>query len=139
MTGNQKMTTGKQGEINVTPMIDVLLVLIIIFMIIIPQRSTGLQSQIPESSRKKAKAQSLDIVVSVGDNRSLTINSEPVAWADLDHRLTQISAQRPGGVLFVDGSPHADFEDVARVLDAARGAGIQKVALMPKTVKPKKR
>ncbi|HLX42793.1 MAG TPA: biopolymer transporter ExbD [Bryobacteraceae bacterium] len=126
------MTTGKQGEINVTPMIDVLLVLIIIFMIIIPQRSTGLASQVPQPSNQKAKSQSLDIVVSVGDNRSLSINSEPVAWAELDHRLLQISAQRPGGVLFVDGSPRADFEDVARVLDTARGAGIYKVALLPK-------
>jgi len=127
-----QMTTGKQGEINVTPMIDVLLVLIIIFMIIIPQRSTGLASQVPQPSNQKAKSQSLDIVVSVGDNRSLSINSEPVAWAELDHRLLQISAQRPGGVLFVDGSPRADFEDVARVLDTARGAGIYKVALLPK-------
>jgi len=113
-------------------MIDVLLVLIIIFMIIIPQRSTGLASQVPQPSNQKAKSQSLDIVVSVGDNRSLSINSEPVAWAELDHRLLQISAQRPGGVLFVDGSPRADFEDVARVLDTARGAGIYKVALLPK-------
>jgi biopolymer transport protein TolR len=126
------MTTGKQGEINVTPMIDVLLVLIIIFMIIIPQKSEGLLSQVPQPSTQKTKRQSLDIVVSVGDNRSLSINSESVAWADLDHRLLQISAQRPGGVLFVDGSPKADFEDVARVLDTARGAGIHKVALMPK-------
>ncbi len=126
------MTTGKQGEINVTPMVDVLLVLIIIFMIIIPQRSAGLASQVPQPSNQKAKGQSLDIVVSVGDNRSLSINSEPVAWAELDHRLLQISAQRPGGVLFVDGSPRADFEDVARVLDTARGAGIYKVALLPK-------
>ena len=126
------MTTGKQGEINVTPMIDVLLVLIIIFMIIIPQRSTGLASQIPQPSNQKAKAPLRDIIVSVGEDRVLRINSEPVAWADLDHRLQQFFAARPGGVLFVDGSPQADFEDVARVLDTAKGAGIPKVALMPK-------
>lgn len=113
-------------------MIDVLLVLIIIFMIIIPQRSTGLASQVPQPSNQKAKGVSHDIVVSVGDDRSLAINSEPVTWADLDHRLQQIFALRPNGVLFVDGSPRADFEDVARVLDTARGAGIPKVALMPK-------
>jgi biopolymer transport protein TolR len=126
------MTTGKQGEINVTPMIDVLLVLIIIFMIIIPQRSTGLASQVPQPSNQKAKAELRDIVLSVGEDRSLTINSEPVAWSDLSQRLQEIFALRPNGVLFVDGSPRADFEDVAHVLDTARGAGIYKVALMPK-------
>jgi len=113
-------------------MIDVLLVLIIIFMIIIPQKSTGLASQIPHPANKAAKAPSRDIVVTVGGDRSLKINSESVEWADLDHRLQQIFASRPAGVLFVDGAPLADFEDVARVLDTARGAGIAKVALMPK-------
>jgi biopolymer transport protein TolR len=126
------MTTGKQAEINVTPMIDVLLVLIIIFMIIIPQRSTGLTSQVPQPSNQKAMGPSHDIVVTVGEDRALQINLEPVAWADLDHKLQQIFALRPNSVLFVDGSPRADFEDVARVLDTARGAGIPKVALMPK-------
>jgi len=126
------MTTGKQGEINVTPMIDVLLVLIIIFMIIIPQRSTGLASQVPQSSNQRSKAELREIVLSVGENRILTINSEPVAWSDLNQRLQQIFALRPNGVLFVDGSQRADFEDVAQVLDTARGAGIYKVALMPK-------
>jgi biopolymer transport protein TolR len=126
------MTTGKQAEINVTPMIDVLLVLIIIFMVIIPQRSTGLASQVPQPSNQKSKTPSLDIVVSVNEDRTLAINSEPVAWAELDHRLQQIVAARPNGIVFIDGSPLSDFEDVARVLDTARGAGIPKVALMPK-------
>ncbi len=126
------MNSGKQAEINVTPLIDVLLVLLIIFMIIIPQRSTGLASQIPHPADNASNAPSRDIVVRVGDDRSLKINSEPVAWTELDRRLQEIFASRPGGVLFVDGAPQADFEDVARVLDTARGAGIAKVALMPK-------
>jgi len=126
------MNTGKQAEINVTPMIDVLLVLIIIFMIIIPQRSTGLASQIPHPSDQAAKAPSRDIVVTVGEDRNLKINSQPVPWADLADRLQQLFARRPDGVLFIDGAPRADFEDVVRVFDTARGAGIAKVALMPR-------
>jgi biopolymer transport protein TolR len=126
------MTTVKQGEINVTPMIDVLLVLIIIFMVIIPQKSTGLPSQLPQPASSTNRGRSLDIVVSVGENHDVAINTEPVAWAELDRRLQQIAVARPGGTLFVEGSPRADFADVAQVLDTARGAGIPKFALMPK-------
>jgi biopolymer transport protein ExbD len=60
------------------------------------------------------------------------INTQAVAWEDLDSRLRQIFAMRPDGVLFVAGARQAEFEDVARVFDIARGAGIQHVALMPK-------
>jgi biopolymer transport protein TolR len=126
------MTTGKQGEINVTPMIDVMLVLMIIFMVIIPQKSTGLPSQLPQPGSSANKERPLDIVVSVGENHDVTINTEPVAWANLDRRLQQIAVARPGGTLFIEGSPRADFADVAQVLDTARGAGIPKFALMPR-------
>jgi biopolymer transport protein TolR len=126
------MTTGKQGEINVTPMIDVMLVLMIIFMVIIPQKSTGLPSQLPQPGSSANKERPLDIVVSVGENHDVTINTEPVAWANLDRRLQQIAVARPGGTLFIEGSPRADFADVAQVLDTARGAWIPKFALMPR-------
>ena len=124
------MTAGKTGEINVTPMIDVLLVLIIIFMMIAPERSAGIDAQIPQPSTGKAGGR--QIVASVGEDGSVEINEQPVAWEDLDQRLRQIFAARPDGVLFVDGARKADFEDVARVFDTARGAGVSHVALMPK-------
>ena len=124
------MTTGKQGEINVTPMIDVLLVLIIIFMLIGPEKSTGLNAQIPQPANGKSSGR--EIVVRVGEDRSVRINSRPVAWEDLEPRLRQVFMMRPDGILFVSGARKADFEDVARVFDVARGAGIQHVALMPK-------
>ncbi|HWZ30295.1 MAG TPA: biopolymer transporter ExbD [Bryobacteraceae bacterium] len=124
------MTTGKQGEINVTPMIDVLLVLIIIFMLIGPERSTGLEAQVPQPGGRDSDDR--QIVISVGQDRSVKINTQAVAWEQLDPRLRQIFAMRPDGVLFVAGARQAEFEDVARVFDIARGAGILHVALMPK-------
>jgi biopolymer transport protein TolR len=127
------MSNGNQAQINVTPLIDVLLVLLIIFMIIIPQKSTGLAANVPQPAPDSSAAPQNDIVVNVGEHREVTINTQPVPWEELRTRLQQVFARRPNGVLFVTAAREADFEDVAAVIDTARGAGIAKVALMPGT------
>lgn len=125
-------STPNRAEINVTPLIDVLLVLLIIFMVILPQHSTGFHAQTPEPSSKAAATDLRDIVISVAADRSLKINTTPVTWDNLDSELRRIFVARAAKVLFVAGAPKAEFEDVARVLDTARGAGIYHVALMPR-------
>jgi biopolymer transport protein TolR len=126
------MSNGNRAEINVTPLIDVLLVLLIIFMVIIPQKSTGLKANVPQPAPDSSSAPpQSDIVVNVGEHRMVTINTLPVPWEELGPRLGQIFARRANGVLFVSAARQADFEDVAAVIDTARGVGIAKVALMP--------
>ncbi len=124
------MGSGKPGEINVTPMIDVLLVLIIIFMMLAPEKSAGLDSQVPQPSNGKGTGR--EVIVRVAEDRTVTINTRPVRWEDLEQRLREIFTMRPDGVLFIAGARQADFQDVAHVFDLARGAGVPHVALLPK-------
>jgi biopolymer transport protein ExbD len=130
------MNIGNKAEINVTPMIDVLLVLLIIMMVILPQKSTGLDASVPQPPSDNAPpAPPREIVVSVHKDRSLDINTEPVTWANLAGRLQKIFARRPDGLFYISAAPTLDFEDIARVIDEAKGAGIGRIGILPRTSK----
>jgi len=128
------MTTGagNRAEINVTPLIDVLLVLLIIFMLITPTTSHGLAARIPQPATEKGDSR--DVVVRIDADRTVTINAEPVAWQELSDRFKEIFARRAEKLLFVTAAPLVEFDDVARVIDTARGVGVDRIALMPRPV-----
>jgi len=128
-------------QINVTPLIDVLLVLIIVFMVVVSMsKEKGLNAQIPQPSDKEQPAQvDSTIVIQVAWSQPnqlpvLKINRENVKWEDLQTRLHDIFKLRAERVAFVRGDDDIDFQYVADVIDLAHGAGVERVGLL--TQKP---
>ncbi|HLK64163.1 MAG TPA: biopolymer transporter ExbD [Bryobacteraceae bacterium] len=117
---------------NVTPMIDVLLVLIIIFMVITPTTSHGLNTLVPQASQTNdtPASESHDIVISVSANHSIRLNSESVDLAALQTRLTAIYRKASSRVVFVRGEKDLEYQEIAQVIDLAKGAGAERVGLM---------
>ena len=131
------MSLGGNGRphanINMTPMIDVLLVLIIIFMVITPTTSHGLNALVPQpESGPPSEAPSTDIVVTVNGDKTVSINQETLAIEELSGRLRRLYVNHPGHPLFVRGGKDLAFEQVAQVIDIARGVGLDRIALMTK-------
>jgi biopolymer transport protein ExbD len=123
---------GVQWQINMTPMIDVLLVLLIIFMVIQPTLQKGLEVQVPPVEERTSQQESPDqIILQVHKGGGYSINQIPVA-GPLDARIRQIFADRPRKVLFIKGGEELAYGEVVRAIDIARGAGIEVVGLVPR-------
>jgi biopolymer transport protein TolR len=124
---------GPKADINMTPMIDVLLVLIIIFMVITPLTPKGLEALVPQPPPPNSKPNTSDqrtVVIVIDANHNMSINSEATDEAKLGGRLEEIFKTRAERVVFVKGDPSLDFQWVAKAIDIAHGAGIDKVGLM---------
>ena len=129
---------GPRSEPNVVPFIDILLVLIIIFMVITPLVPKGLDALVPQPNpNQEAKEQDVDVrtvVVSIDSAGQLMINQDPVVKAYLGQRLYDIFKTRAERVMFVKGDPEILFQEVAEVIDIAKGAGVEKIGLMTEQI-----
>jgi biopolymer transport protein ExbD len=123
---------GVQASINMTPMIDILLVLLIIFMAISPVAPKGLEALAPQPPPPNQPPQDNDrtVVIQIDKQHNWKINQEDIQEAKLEDRLVDIFKTRAERVVFVKGDPDLEFQWVARAIDHAHGANIDKVGLM---------
>jgi biopolymer transport protein TolR len=126
--------SGLSADINVTPMIDVLLVLLIIFMITLPLSRREFDVQVPAEQKQqpRQKQQSSDqIVLELRPDGSYAINTQTVPLDQLDAKFHELYDQRPAKLLFIKAAPNRKYGEIVRAMDVARGAGVQVIGFTP--------
>jgi biopolymer transport protein ExbD len=128
---------GVKSDINVTPLVDVMLVLLIIMMLVAPMLEQGVQVKLPTAANASPKPQSQDqTIIAIGANRSLYVNAKPVQEAELATKVSELLENKPGGerIVIIRADEEVEYGAVMSAMDALRTAGIEDIGLITQPV-----